>query len=132
MKRYIRSGRNLYSNSEICANQEDANTQTISAENISELIAELKQSLSGKIVAKGDYLRYTSYENDYVTYYSIPDMISGLNSDGVSFEEALDEPDLLLDYGEIESAGVHHSSDIPEYKEFKKSRNIKYGFSKKK
>lgn len=102
----------------------------VTTRNISKVFTQFRKDSSGKLTAKGNVLRYVSYENDFVEYFDINDMVSELSSEGISLGELLEDPDMILDYGSIGSEGVQYANDASNYKEFKKSMNEEYGFSR--
>lgn len=99
----------------------------ISIDDIKSVIKECKE-YGAKIRIKGDYVRYTSLEDDFVSYNSITDMISELNSAKMSYDDIMEDPGQIFDYGQIDSLGISMSSEVPEYRQFKKEMNDKLGF----
>jgi len=111
--------------------KDKAYNKPITEANLSKIIKELRKGDS-KISVNSDrtYLRFTSYEDDFVSYYCLADIVKELNQEGVVLGEALDNPGIILDHGEVDSKGIHHTSDISDYNAFKKTMNQKYGFKR--
>ena len=99
----------------------------ISIDDIKSAIKECKE-YGAKCRIKGDYVRYTSFEDDFVSYNSLSDMVAELNSTNMSYDDIMEDPGQIFDYGQIDSLGISMSSEVPEYRQFKKEMNAKLGF----
>lgn len=121
----------------VCASLESSDQ--ISMNDLKQLVKAYRADSSDKVRMNDNYLKVTSYEDDFVQYFDLHRMLEQLNEilnrgDGVfvkSYDSLMDDPGLIFDYGEIGKYGVHHSSDIPDYKDFKQRCDAKYGFARK-
>lgn len=111
--------------------KDKAYNQPITKANLSKVIKELRKGDSKiSVNSDGTYLRSTSYEDDFVSYHRLADMVEELNQKGIVLGEALDDPDIILNYGEVSSEGIHHAGDRSDYIEFRRTMNQKYGFKR--
>lgn len=105
-------------------------SKPVTLSNISKAIAELKKNSDSSIVKKGNYLRVTSYEDDFVQYFDLEQVVDELNQDDITIGDLIADPDIMLDCSTIGKSGVHHAFEADDYREFKREMNSKLGFSK--
>ena len=105
-------------------------SQPITRSNLNQILRELRKNSDSKYTSNDRYLREVSYEDDFTAYYDIQQMIRGLNDNDIVFGDALDDPGLILDYGRIDSIGIHHSFEESDYIDDKRRLNAEYGFTR--
>ena len=112
--------------------KDKAYNQPITEVNLPKVIKELRKGAPTiSVNPDGTYMRFTSHEDDFVFYYSLADMVKELNQEGIVLGAALDYPEIILDYGQVGSEGIHDAGDASDYDEFKKIMNQKYGFKRR-
>lgn len=119
MKRYIR-----------CSSE--SSDRPVTESDIKSLVQAYKQIESDhkvRLSPDGQYLRWTAYEDDYVTYSKVTDIVSGLAQDRISYGEALEDPSLIFEYY-FDRSFAHHGFEYQDYREFKQEMNAKCGFSR--
>jgi len=112
--------------------KDKALSQPVTLSNIGKVISAYRSEGNGSRVArKGDYLRFTSYEDDFVKYYDINTIIEELAADDINLGDALDDPAIIFDCSGIGEASASRASEVEEYSAYKREMNRKLGFSAK-
>lgn len=102
--------------------------QPVTLKNIGQVISNYRKDSNNKLTRKGNYLRYTSYEDDFVKYYDVNDIIQELASNDITLGDALADPELMLDCKDIGSYGIRNYSEEEDYVDYKNMMNSKLGF----